>query len=216
MNKIKLTIAIPSLPSRIEKHLLPLWDKLNKQIKNEKDIEVITLMDNKNMSVGQKRTRLFGMAKGRYTCLIDDDDDVTKDFIEIMREKITDDLDVDVICYHQLASLINKPWIIKTSLEYDKIHPYEQAQIDIEGNPMPCHRPPWHWCAWKTEFAKKIPFGDSNTQEDTLFVIQAAEQAKTQLVIDRIMCRYNWSAEESQAHFESIDPLTVKKAQIEF
>lgn len=214
MNPIKLTIAIPSLPDRIEKYLKPLYEKLKNQIGNISDIEILSLMDNKDITVGEKRTRLFGLAKGRYTCIIDDDDNVTKDFVEVLREKITDDLDVDVICYNQLAQFNNKPWIIKSSLKHNCTHPFNQIELDYEGNPLPCLRPPWHWCAWRTELAKKIPFGDSNTQEDTVFVLEAIKQAKTELVLDRVMCQYNWEANVSQAKFENINPATVKKVKI--
>ena len=215
MNNIKLTIAIPSLPNRMKMFLAPLYAKLMSQIGDQKDIEVLSIMDNKTMSVGKKRTRLFGIANGRYTCIIDDDDDVTDDFVETMREKITNDLNVDVICYNQEANMNGTTWIVKTSLDHDKTHPYDQMKVDQNGVPVPCLRPPWHWCAWKTDFAKKIPFGDSNTQEDTVFVIQAIQQAKTQLVIDKTLCKYRWSPSISQAQFQNISPNDVKKVIID-
>lgn len=205
MNKnIKLTIGIPSLPSRTRMYLEPFYARLISQIGNEKDIEVLTIMDNKTMTIGRKRSCLFHIAQGKYTCIIDDDDDVTIDFVQTMREKITDDLDVDVICYNQDANIDGKSWTIRTSLKHNQKFPFDQLAVDANGNPMPCNRPPWHWCAWKTDFAKKIPFGDSNTQEDTIFVLDAISKAKTELVIDKVLCKYRWSSSTSQAPFQSI------------
>lgn len=214
MSDIKLTIAIPSLPSRMKMFLSPLYAKLLAQIGDQKDIEVLSIMDNKTMSVGKKRTRLFGIANGKYTCIIDDDDDVADDFVETMRKAITQDLDVDVICYNQEANMNGTVWIVKANLNHDKQHPYDQMKLGKDGQPIPCLRPPWHWCAWKTEFAKRIPFGDSNTQEDTVFVMQAIEQAETQLVIDKTLCKYRWSPSVSQAQFQNISPFDIKKVEI--
>lgn len=205
MNNIKLTIGIPTLPTRGRKFLEPLYAKLMGQIGDGKDVEVLAIMDNKVISVGRKRTLLFAAASGKYTCIIDDDDDVTDDYVSTMRSVITDDLDVDVICYDQEADMNGKKWIVKTSLDHDKRLPYEQMQVDESNNPIPCRRPPWHWCAWKTDFARQFPFGNSNTQEDTIFVKQAIEKAKTQVVLDKVLCKYRWYPSISQAPFKSID-----------
>ena len=72
---IKLTIGIPSIPERMNNYLSPFYKKLLDQIGDSKDIEVISLMDNKVMSIGRKKNLLFSLAQGQYTCVIDDDDD---------------------------------------------------------------------------------------------------------------------------------------------
>ena len=59
MNNIKLTVGIPTLPNRTRMYLEPLYAKLMNQIGNEKDIEVLAIMDNRVMSIGRKRTLLF-------------------------------------------------------------------------------------------------------------------------------------------------------------
>ena len=204
MNNVKLTIGIPTLPNRMKKYLDPLYTKLLSQIGDSKDIEVLALMDNRIMSVGKKRTLLFANASGKYTCIIDDDDDVTDDFVATLRSVINDDLDVDVICYDQDADMNGTHFVVKTSLDHDKKLPYDQMKVDQFNNPLPCRRPPWHWCAWKTSFARQFPFGDSNTQEDTVFVRQAIANAKTQLVLDKVLCKYRWYPSVSQAPFQNI------------
>ncbi len=215
MNKnIKLTIGIPSLPNRTRMHLEPLYARLLSQIGDQKDIEVLTIMDNRVMSIGRKRSCLFHIAQGKYTCIIDDDDDVTPDFVETMRKAIINDLDVDVICYNQDANIDGKSWTIRTSLKHNCKFPFDQLATDDRGNPIPCNRPPWHWCAWKTAFARNIPFGDSNTQEDTIFVMDAISKAKTELVIDKVMCKYQWSSTVSQAPFQPIPHDQIQRVKI--
>jgi hypothetical protein len=212
--EIILTIGIPSLPDRMFTHFNPLYEKLKKQIGDSKDIEVLSIMDNKAMSVGRKRTLLFKIAQGKYTCIIDDDDDVTDDFIETLRSAITNDLNVDVICYNQDAEINGKSWLIKTSLKNSSGFPFDQLQVDQFGNTIPCMRPPWHWCAWNTEFAKNIPFGDTNYQEDTVFVVQAISSAKTELVIDKVLCKYRWIESVSQAQFQPGSHESISKVVI--
>ena len=103
MSEVKLTIGIPTIPNRNRRFLEPLFSKLMGQVGGNKDVEIIALMDNKMMSIGRKKTLLFSMASGKYACIIDDDDDVTDDFVSTLRSVIDDKLDVDVICYAQLS-----------------------------------------------------------------------------------------------------------------
>lgn len=208
---IKLTIGIPSLPSRSRKYLEPLIAKLQNQIGDAKDIEIISLIDNKAMTVGRKRSILFNIAQGKYVCQIDDDDDITDDFVDTLRDTIKEDTDVDVICYNQEANMNGRIWIVETSLSNNQVHPFDQMQVDKNGESVPCKRPPWHWCAWKTSLVKNIPFGNSNTQEDTVFVIEAIKAAKTQIVIPKVLCKYRWFPNVSQAQFQNINPSDVSK-----
>jgi hypothetical protein len=193
MNSVKLSICIPSIPNRMRMYLQPLYSKLLTQIGDAKDVEVISLMDNKMMSIGRKKSLLLSMATGRYVCIIDDDDTVADDYISTLREKITDDLDVDVICYNQEATIQGKTWLVKTSLTHNQVHPFDQLAVDQNGNTIPCKRPPWQWCLWKREIAQAVAFGDSNWAEDAAFTLDACKKAKTELVIDKVMCYYSWS-----------------------
>lgn len=197
MNNILLTVAIPSLPERMNGGLSRLFLKLQAQIGDQKDIEILSIVDNRSMSIGKKRTRLFGIASGLYTCIIDDDDDVSDDFVAVLRDAVVKAQNADVICYNQQATINGNVWIVKTNLNHNKKHPFDQLETNYKGEPVVCRRPPWHWCAWKTEFAKNIPFGDSNCHEDAIFVSQAANSAKTQYVVDKTLCFYN----ESQTAF---------------
>lgn len=214
MSDIKLSILIPTIPNRNRRFLEPLFSKFMTQVGNEKDVEIIALMDNKSMSIGRKKTLLFNMASGKYACLIDDDDDVTDDFVATLRSTITNELEVDVICYNQEADINGKKWLVKTNLNHNRKHPFDQLQVDSNGVPVTCHRPPWQWCAWKTSFIKNIPFADSNWAEDAAFTLAALESAKTQLVLDKVMCKYRWSAAVSEAPNRGINPNQMNRVQL--
>ena len=105
---IKLSICIPSIPSRLESCLTKRYDELMSQVGDEKDIEILSLVDNKVMSIGRKKNLLIQMARGKYVTVLDDDDYFSDNYIAGMRatiQKIIDtDSDIDVLCYWQKAS----------------------------------------------------------------------------------------------------------------
>jgi hypothetical protein len=209
MSNIKLTIGIPSIPSRNRMFLQPMYAKLMGQIGDYKDVEVLSIMDNKTMSIGRKRSLLFRIAQGKYTCIIDDDDDVSMDFVQTLRAAITDDMNVDVISYDQDSEIQGKNWLIRSSIKHNCEPPFDQLSVDQNGTPIPCNRPPWHWCCWRTDFARNIAFGDSNWGEDAVFVATAAKEAKTELRIDKVMCKYRWSPSVSEAPYSKTENKAV-------
>lgn len=205
MSNIKLTIGIPSIPSRNRQFLQPMYAKLMSQVGENKDIEVVSIMDNKTMTIGRKRSLLFKIAQGKYTCIIDDDDDVSDDFVSTLRSVINDTLEVDVISYDQISDINGKSWLIKSSLKHNCDPPFDQLATDQNGVPVPCLRPPWHWCSWRTDFAREIAFGDSNWGEDAVFVTEAIKRAKTELRLEKVMCKYRWSPSISEAPYTPND-----------
>jgi len=80
-----LSICICTLEKRIAM-LSTLLFHLNKQIKDEGTVELLLASDKGEKSTGEKRNLLYGMAKGKYVCSIDDDDWVPDTYIyEILK-----------------------------------------------------------------------------------------------------------------------------------
>lgn len=201
MREIKLTIGIPSIPSRVRMNLEPLFSRLMSQIGDRKDVEVVTILDNKSMTIGRKRQLLHRIGQGKYTAIIDDDDDVVSTYVDDVVGAIENHDGVDVICYNQEAIINGTSFLISTDISHP-MHPFDQLPQhpkDTEGNYIPCKRPPWHWCAWRTEFARRFSFGDSFSGEDAFFVESAIPNTKTQHKIDKILHIYKWSADATSA-----------------
>jgi glycosyltransferase involved in cell wall biosynthesis len=90
-----LSLLIPTLSSRAEQ-CLSLVDKLLDQVEHGNYIglvEVVTLYDNGEKSIGTKRNELIQMAKGKYVAFIDDDDSISSDYIDLLIEGISKDVD---------------------------------------------------------------------------------------------------------------------------
>jgi len=201
MNKVLLTIGIPSIPSRIRGNLQPMFAKLMSQVGDRKDVEILSILDNKSMTIGRKRQLLHHIAQGKYTAIIDDDDDVTSDYVKEVTDAIIKHDGVDVICYDQEAIIDGVSFLISTDITHP-MHPFDQlpqTPLDSKVNRIPCRRPPWHLCAWRTDLARKAHFGDSFSGEDALFVESVIPLTKTQHKINKMLHIYRWSPSATSA-----------------
>lgn len=174
-----LSILIPSIPERIDR-LSTLVSKIEKQI-GELPIEVIVLMDNKKISIGEKRERLKNMAQGKYFCFVDDDDDVSIDYIE---ELYTNCLhNVDVVCFDTLAKIENQYGFISVSIHN------ENEQFKQMGTTK---RKPSHVNAWLTEKFKQFSFSDKNYGEDFDFCNQCYQIVESSIEIHKVLHFYTY------------------------
>jgi len=97
---MKLSILIRSLESRVESRNA-LLTNLYQQIINGKyftDVEVLVNVDNKQISSGEKANQLLLAAKGKYIAFIDDDDEVSVDYVRLVLEATEFDADCIATC----------------------------------------------------------------------------------------------------------------------
>jgi hypothetical protein len=207
---IQLSILIPTVPSRLAV-LGNLLDILTPQLTQE--IELLALTDNCLRPLGTKRNLLLNMAQGRYVIHLDDDDLVTDDFVRRVLAASLED--ADVVSYDSEATLNKEPpFRVRTSLNYTN----EQASIGEDGKYQDIHRKPWHWCAWhrrvwdynhgehrrerwdpcspeqdESKWSRCL-FSDITWGEDWSWLQQVLERAKTEVHIDAMLHKYQFSA----------------------
>jgi hypothetical protein len=189
MKKIIFSILIPSIPSRVEKYLIPLLAKLQKQIGERKDVEILTFLDNKKRSVGQKRDNLVQLANGQYLAFVDDDDDVSDDYVEEICQTIYGNEKTDVIVFDQIASINGLEFKVSFGIEYEN----EQAQLNEFGKYDDIKRKPFHICVWRSEIAVKYKFPDCSYGEDWFWAKQVHADIKTQHRIDKVLHYYRYN-----------------------
>lgn len=93
---MKLSILVPTLYERIDQ-LSELKASLYGQILSngvKEEVEVLTLIDNREKTTGAKRNILLDKAKGDYIAFIDDDDQISPDYIKLVLEAIKTGPDV--------------------------------------------------------------------------------------------------------------------------
>lgn len=183
------SILITSVPSRIASCLSGLITNLDQQTKFEPNVEFITLLDNKQRTIGSKRNLLLNMAQGEYISYIDDDDEISPSYVpKILNaiEKKPDVITFDVLC------TIGKQ---KKFCYYDIKHKGFKCKI-LDNGDEEWYAQPYHLHVWKKEIVGWFP--NTNLGED----IKWAENINTlnlhQVKIDEILYYYRWNPKNTE------------------
>jgi len=174
-HNIKLSILIPTVPRRKE-HLERLLEVLNPQITDE--VELLVLMDNKKRTLWAKRQNMLELAKGEYVVFIDDDDEITNDYVYELLIAILNNS--DVICFWCEVSIDGgaKESVVFSSFIEDSftngIH----------------YRKPNHLMCFKRETAMKEKYNDMLYWEDFDYSQRIWKHIKTETIIDKTMYHY--------------------------
>lgn len=176
MNPV-LSILIPTIPGR-EAQAHALIAKLEDQI-GELPVEILCLSDNRKRTIGGKRQSLVDIASGYYIAFVDDDDDVSDDYVsEILKATASRP---DVITFRQASSYKG----IKSEIVFginNQDQPYNPDGITF--------RAPWHVCAWRRDRIRTCQFGLSNYGEDIVWCQQARQMARHAHHIDKVLHNY--------------------------
>jgi len=185
---IVLSILVPSIPSRFEK-FQRIYQKLLDQSKGRDNIEILGLFDNKQRSIGLKRDALVQMSKGDYVAFVDDDDNISPDYIvKLLQSALSNP---DVITFKQ-TSIINGE---QCTVDFDLTHT-ENEGFTPGGT---IKRRPFHVCAFKGEIARKYHFPDKMYGEDWGWCKQVLKDVKTQVKINEIIHIYVFDSEVTEA-----------------
>mgnify|MGYP003124414324 CR=1 FL=1 len=198
-SKIKLSILILSIPSRLEKYTV-LQNKLLEQIGDREDVEVLSFIDNKSFHIYEKRNVLLNAARGSHLCWLDDDDDVEDNYISCLTDIIENDPSWDVISFNQNAYLDGK----HARIFCDMYNPHDPVLVDQTGEYRDTLRPPYHWCCWKTELAQSEQFVETYSQtgqscEDIQWLSRLYPKVLRSYKSDEFLHVYQWSTEETES-----------------
>jgi glycosyltransferase involved in cell wall biosynthesis len=181
MDSIKLSILIPTLVQRIDMYN-SLLEALHKQVTNE--VEILSHSD-PFMSIGEKRNELLNNAKGEYVCFIDDDDEISENYIKNLLEGISKDVDC---C--SLRGIItfdyDSPKYFEHSIKYN--------EYKTTDNPITYERYPNHLNCIKASIAKQFKFPEINHGEDTDWATQIHKSGliKSEHYINETMYYYKF------------------------
>ena len=183
---MKLSILTPTVPSR-EKQLSKLVEKIEKQIGNH-EVEHLIFSDNRKRSIGEKRQALADIALGEYIAFVDDDDDVSDDYVARL-----------------LTAIERKPDVI--TLRQGSTYNGLQSEIHFGiNNPDTAFNPggitlraPWHVCAWRRDKVQGCQFLSVNYGEDLAWCVQARKRIKSALHIDAVLHFYRHDASTTLA-----------------
>ena len=186
-NTCRLSILICGLPiaDRMA-NLSLLYKKLNSQ-KIGKSVEVIALTDFKDMTVGEKRNLLVQMSTGDYIVFIDDDDDISDDYIKTILEAAESDPCCVSIKQFQTTEGINR-----TLVDFSILH---GKNYNVRGEKRMI---PNHTCAVRSDIVKRHPFDHINLSEDHKYAVNILPELIDEVRIDRAIYFYKFSRSTSQ------------------
>lgn len=188
MNKILLSILIPTTPDRKEQ-FESLRRELNKQRMDGgfmNEIEIIPYEDNKIISVGKKRDELYKMARGIYSVMWDSDDWIHSNGLQLIMEAVKKD--PDCITYKEFCTIDGIEYLSNFSLEYED---WEGDGNKDLGDGFTYHRTPFFKTPIKTNLCKMIGVKDLRFGEDHDFAQKIKPHLKTEVHIKEFVYHYN-------------------------
>jgi len=150
-------------------------------------VEHLVLIDNKKRTVGEKRDALLRMSQGDYVAFVDDDDDISDEYVsEILNATRSGK---DVITFSQRASVNGTTAEIEFKLG-NANEPFHAGVVK---------RNAWHVCAWKRWLAIQSHFPAVNYGEDWAFAEPLCNIATSSEHIDKVLHFYRHDAMKTEA-----------------
>lgn len=187
---MQLSILIPSLESRTDM-LATLKADFFRQIiacNAIDDVEVLTEIDNGEMSIGTKRNILLSKASGKYLCFHDDDDAPASTYIEKIIKCISSDCDncsmTGVITWDG-----QNPELFEHSIKY------KEYKTNFTTSAIRYERYPNHLNVIKSSIAKQFKFPEISHGEDTDWATQIFRSGllKNETVINGVLYHYDYN-----------------------
>ncbi len=188
-NGICLSILLPT----IYEHQA-MFDKLHKELKNQcqkagiwNEIEILFELDDRTMSIGNKRQLLLERSLGKFVTFIDADDWIPEDYCLTFWNIIKENPEIDCIGFMQQCSHNGQgAKIACLSNEWDawqeKVQGFDYVRTPFFPNPI------------KREIAIQIGYRDMRFGEDKDFSdrLKASQLVKNEYCIDKIMYYYRY------------------------
>ena len=194
---LTLAILIPTVSGR-EDNFQSLLEELHKQeefIKNsypdiydEKKVKVISVKDNKEMSIGLKRQKLLQMAEAcDFVVFIDDDDMISPKYLLSILESMNSH--VDCIGFKIRCTFDNGP--AKTAVGSNVFKEWGNNQFGYDYVRTIYHKNPI-----KRDIAAQIGFNDLRYAEDHDYSIRLkqSELIRNEVFIDDYLYYYQYSS----------------------
>lgn len=230
----KLSILIPTLPSR-EQDLANLFKQIHPQIgplenTNEikgprysiayydhGEVEIITCLDHRQMSVGKKRNMLKGCANGKYLTYIDDDDKISGDYFKEILPLCDGDTHL-ITFYAQMYDGGRLAWNVVYHPRYTKDRNkggrnlripdelFEALAPDLQnkitrrrpGVPGVAERIPNHLMVWRSDIAKTRDFPDINMGEDGQWALKMRSKVRKFKEVHKVLYFYMFDPQKTE------------------
>jgi hypothetical protein len=142
------------------------------------------LLDNKTMTLGDKRNRMVNMARGTFITFADDDDLLSEDYVDTL---------VDAIDYIDNPDVIN--FMVNISInggEYKPVH-YSIKYKQDYNDEVAYYRIPNHLMCVRTELAKATPYKPIIRGEDSAYAKDLFPKLRREHNLNKVLYYYNFN-----------------------
>lgn len=190
---MKLSILICTLPEpfRDGNFLKDISKKITLQVQR-RSVQILYLGDNKSMTVGEKRNHLLSMAKGQRIVFVDDDDQITDDYVDKLLEYC--ELDYDCV---GIGVKFTKDGQGESIYDYSFSKNINFRDPKQQGKRI-YGRMPNHLCIWKRKIALRCKFPDMNLGEDHAWAEAQILKGYTFFKTDPIIYHYDYRPGNTQ------------------
>ncbi len=182
---MKFSILIPTLVER-RAQFGELYAKLQGQIEAAGlggEVEILELCDNREQSIGAKRNALIARAQGDYIAFVDDDDDVSPDYVPLIYNTLIEHPEADCLGITGIVSFQGThPHRFVYSLAYD--HYFSRKGV--------YYRPPYILNPVRRAVATQFPFAEISFNEDIDWAMRmvSAHALKQEVMLREVLYYY--------------------------
>jgi glycosyltransferase involved in cell wall biosynthesis len=183
---MQLSLLIPTLEFR-SGQLSRLVEGLELQARNAErisEVEILTYPDAGELSIGYKRNLLLGRAKGEFVAFIDDDDEVSERYIELICGALARRPEVDCLGIRGIITF-------RGSHPREFVHSLRYA--DIFSRHHTYYRPPTHLNPIRRAIAIRYRFPEVSYSEDLDWALRMRDDRALQQeeFIDSVLYYYH-------------------------
>ena len=188
---MKLSIMIPTTPDRRKTFNLIVEELHVQAAENDyeigKDFEIISLEDNREISVGKKRQLLLEIAKGDFVVGIDSDDFIAPTYLQdIMSAIKTHWYDIDHIGFYERCNIDGQLSRSIFSIRHEK------WGENVDGfDHVRCANPK---SVIKRPIALRVGYEDLRYGEDRVFSEKVTPLLLTECFIEKELYYYNYTS----------------------
>ena len=187
MNQPLLSVMVPTTPDRCSQFSL-LWDELNKQA-DGLPVELFFDDEDKHLSIGLKRDRMYKKANGLFSVQWDSDDWIKNDGIRLIIDAIRSNPEVDCITYYEAVTIDGIRSDSCFSLQYFDWHENPTYPTGFKYARTPFFKTPI-----KTNLCKQIGVNNIRFGEDHDFAQRIKPLLHEEVHIPEFIYMYNYKS----------------------
>jgi hypothetical protein len=184
MTQPLLSILIPTVVGR-EEQLDRLFHKIISTYAGE-GVLVSFAKDNKEMTIGEKRGKMYKGATGLYSWQIDDDDDISDDALVLIIQAI-EMYGSDCVTFREHCEMDGKVFKSNHSLQYGDWE--GEGHVELSDG-FHFHRTPFMKDVIKTEIARSVPIPHIRFGEDHQWSQALKPHLKSETHIEKEIYKY--------------------------